>query len=161
MAEIELLRRDGTVAAVTLVDDADAAWLGQWIWRLSTRGRAYRSTMVDGKMVTLYLSRVIMGAECGGAEDQRRADGTQVDHVNGDVLDNRRANLRLVAPSGNRQNVRRTWGTSQHRGVHWDARRKKWRATVARRTIGRFESEADAARAAADYRRKHYPLSTV
>lgn len=75
-----------------------------------------------------------------------------VDHINGDGLDNRRANLRIVTPTQNNWNRRfRKTGRSKYTGVTWDGRRGKWRADIYenRRKIflGHFAEEEEAARA--------------
>jgi hypothetical protein len=44
-------------------------------------------------------------------------NGTIVDHINGDILDNRRENLRFVTASENAINSRHTVGKSGYRGV--------------------------------------------
>lgn len=50
----------------------------------------------------------------------------QVDHKNGDKLDNRRCNLRVCTNAQNQANRRKSPGTSQYKGVHWHTRSKKW-----------------------------------
>lgn len=78
------------------------------------------------------------------------------DHINGNGLDNRRANLRRCTRQQNSWNkparrlvTRRP--TSRYKGVSWDKARCKWRAEL--RTDGviqlhkRFDSEIEAARA--------------
>ena len=75
-----------------------------------------------------------------------------VDHINHNGLDNRKTNLRLCTPAQNQQNARpRTGGTSRHKGVHWDKRRKKYIVQVGHRSkrynLGGFENEDDAGRA--------------
>lgn len=75
----------------------------------------------------------------------RRADGARTtqtlhkfltgfaitDHINGDGLDNRRANLREATAGNNSRNRRRpTTNTSGFKGVHWNKGAGKWRAAI-------------------------------
>lgn len=76
----------------------------------------------------------------------------EVDHVNGDRLDNRACNLRLVDSSGNKKNsCLRKDNVSGITGVNWQARDKKWAATITsggkRLSLG-YYSEIDDAIAA-------------
>lgn len=58
-------------------------------------------------------------------------DGAQVDHINGDTLDNRRSNLRLATPSQNQGNrAKQAHATSKFKGVSWHKKAGKWRATI-------------------------------
>jgi hypothetical protein len=79
----------------------------------------------------------------------------EVDHINGDGLDNRKSNLRIVTRSQNLQNSRkprRIKGcSSKYKGVCWDKLTKKWRAQITFnyhvKYIGLFENEVEAAEA--------------
>lgn len=76
--------------------------------------------------------------------------GLEVDHINGDALDNRRANLRLATRKENAHNSTSRRGRSRFKGVHWHAQRRKWCAMingVAKRYLGLFDTEEAAARA--------------
>jgi len=89
----------------------------------------------------IWMHRVIVNAK----------EDSQVDHINGDGLDNRRANLRQCTNQENGWNRHNTWGTSQYLGVSWDSSRKRWAATVTKsgktKRIGLFDNEEDAAHA--------------
>lgn len=126
-----------------VVDDGDFEWLTQWKWffakgyanRTGSKGRKYR-----GKDIPMH--RQILDAP----------DGLQVDHINGDTLDNRRRNLRLVTSAQNHWNQAPVRGiTSKYKGVSWDKPRHKWTAHITchyeQKNIGRFCSEEEAARA--------------
>jgi len=55
-----------------------------------------------------------------------------VDHINGDTLDNRRCNLRVLSKSMNvshRANLNSN-NNSGHRGVHWCKTNKRWIASI-------------------------------
>ena len=101
------------------------------------------------------LHREVMGL---GASDPR-----VVDHINGDPLDNRRENLRVVTQAENCQNSRtRVRGSSRHRGVSWDSRYGCWRAygrvDYVQHHIGYFDDEDEAGKAADEWRRHHMPF---
>lgn len=104
---LHILLRDGSHA---LLDAADEH-LCRYNWRRTSSG--YVATTLDGK--TVYLHRLVMNAP----------SDKLVDHINGDKLDNRRANLRLVTPHQNAMNrppVRGFKGVSYEFG--------KWRARI-------------------------------
>jgi len=57
--------------------------------------------------------------------------GTEVDHIDGDPANNRRANLRLCLHADNVKNQRkRCSNTSGFKGVGWHKQRRRWRAYI-------------------------------
>jgi len=88
----------------------------------------------------------------------------QIDHINGDKLDNRIANLRDVNCGENSRNMRRpSTNTSGHIGVSWCNSRGKWNSRICahgkKRHIGYFTDIEDAieARAAAEIKYGFHP----
>jgi len=64
----------------------------------------------------------------------------QVDHINGERLDNRIANLRLANPSQQSQNTKRySSNTSGYKGVSWSSTSKSWRGAVAANGVRRIK----------------------
>ncbi len=79
-------------------------------------------------------------------------EGSQVDHKNGNGLDNRRDNLRVCTPSQNSQNKRKRFNSASRFKCVWlDKKTGTWRAyiRVCGRliTIGKYATEEEAARA--------------
>ncbi|GAB4240843.1 MAG: hypothetical protein Kow0032_28700 [Methyloligellaceae bacterium] len=74
-------------------------------WHRGGSGRTYAMRKASGR--TVYLHRLIMNAE----------PGDMVDHVNGDPLDCRRSNLRIVTASQNAANRAHTRARSGFRNV--------------------------------------------
>ncbi len=139
---IPLRNRDGEVVAYTLVDETNVQ-LAAMRWSVDSSGYG-------------QLNRVILGLKVG--------DGLESDHINGDRLDNRRANLRVLTPAQNRQNtVSAAGATTRHRGVTWDGAAGRWRAQVKidgrNHYLGAFGSEDEAGSAAAAFRLKHMPFT--
>lgn len=100
-------------------------------------GRIVRSSRTKSGHTTVYMHRQIMNAP----------DGAQVDHINGNSLDNRRENLRFATNSENRANAAKHSGRSQYKGVTRD--HDRWRARIVKdrrvTNIGTFSSEVEAA----------------
>jgi hypothetical protein len=142
--EIVLARGRGAV----IVDPADYTWLSQYNWCLHSKG--YAVGYVDTQKV--FMHRLILSPP---AE-------LQVDHINGNKLDNRRANLRITDSTGNNRNAgKRRTGTSQYKGVRWHQGINKWFAEIAvakgnRKHLGCFSNELDAARAYDAAAREHH-----
>jgi len=76
-----------------------------------------------------------------------------VDHINGNTLDNRKRNLRLVDYRINSFNSVKNnpFATSKYKGVSWNKKVKKWRAFIfinnKQKYLGAFHSEIEAAKA--------------
>jgi hypothetical protein len=144
------LDRNGVVVAWTLVDPLDYPDLLRRAWALKRHAtHSYAVTAVQRRAASLH--RLLLGLATG--------DGYVVDHVNGDTLDNRRANLRIGTQAQNMQNVRAKHATSRHRGVSLHKPTGLWQAQVQlrreRHHLGYFKDELEAADVAATFRREH------
>lgn len=140
MAEILLANGRGVV----LVDDANVVMLSDYRWHIVPMPRTAYASARGMNGSTLYMHRLIMDAP----------KGMQVDHINRDGLDNRRANLRLATKSQNQANEGPRGGSSRYRGVYRITRgnrTKPWRAQVKylghRKGLGDYATEEEAARA--------------
>lgn len=135
-----------TKGRFAIVDAADAEWLGQWRWCFSGRrktadgGYASRGTWDGQRCSIIYMHRLIAAP----------SGGEHVDHINGDKLDNRRANLRLCSPSENLCNKGPQCNNrSGFKGVSLHAASGRWSAQITRHGIhhylGLFETPEVAA----------------
>jgi len=120
----------------TIVDDEDAERFSWFDWFLSSDKRyPYAVTNVS-------LHRLILMAP----------KNMIADHINGDTLDNRRSNLRLVTPQQSVYNTRgHNDSSSRFKGVSYEKSRGKWAAGITvnkvHLNLGRFDDEREAARA--------------
>lgn len=106
-----------TQGKTALVDDCDYEVLCQYKWH------AMRVKC------TWYARRSARGAR-PLMHQMLLPGGREIDHVNGDGLDNRRENLRAVSPSQNRMNQRKHAGRSRFKGVCWNTQKQKWEAQI-------------------------------
>jgi hypothetical protein len=145
-----------------LIDAEDLALVSMFSWYVTdkdkwkyvhkapTEGNPFRS-----------MHRLIMDAP----------DDKHVDHINGNGLDNRRSNLRLVTNQQNRWNQDSHRGSSsKYKGVFFEKRRERWRAEIRfdhrRVKLGDFPNEIEAAKAYdkiawlcfGEYARTNFPL---
>lgn len=69
------------------IDDDDFALISKWKWQANEKLGGFRYACSSAGS----MHRIIMGAK----------DGQEIDHINGDKLDNRRSNLRFCSRSNN------------------------------------------------------------
>lgn len=131
----------------TIVDDDAPAWIFDVKW-YAQRARhnfyAVREMLcIDGKRRAIRLHRIIV----------RAPQGLEVDHIDGDGLNNLRANLRICNNIENQHGYQRKPAntSSEFRGVCWHKATGKWLAQIQhnchRLHIGLFDDEVEAARA--------------
>jgi hypothetical protein len=112
---------------VAIVDAGDyealsaVKWHAHWSKTAKTFYAVRMVRKADGKKARIYMHRHILGAP----------RGVQVDHRNGNGLDNLRDNLRLATRSQNQFN--RTASANSAcglKGVNFHKQKKKWRAAI-------------------------------
>lgn len=139
-----------------IVDEADVVFLTSVAcWRVKpknhTRYAIARARNTGKNNSTLYMHRVILNI---GSE-------FNVDHINGNGLDNRRANLRQCTPIENSWNSRTPANnTSGVKGVYFNKLNGKYRARLKLKnkniSVGNFITIEEAAEALAAARIKHH-----
>lgn len=123
------------------VDDAVFRWASQFRWSVSPAKHTYYAYRKRERK-NVYLHREILG----------NPEGREVDHVDGDGLNNQRENLRVVTHAGNAmaRQSHRSGKTSVFRGVRFHQPSRKWTAQIkvdgANRWLGGFDREEEAAR---------------
>lgn len=131
---------------LALLDDDDADLASGYRWRSeaprTNNGSAFYVVTSRRRSVphSLYLHRLATGA----------SSGVRVDHINGDGLDNRRANLRLCTDAQNAWNRHYRTGKSKYKGVAWNTKCQKWQVAIKAngrsRYLGLFIDEVEAAK---------------
>ena len=131
-----------------IIDDEDFEQVSKQKWCALYDGHnwyAFRNKVIQNKpykQITESLHRFLLMPN----------KGQEVDHINGDTLDNRRCNLRVCTHAENTHNSRKpkTGLTSKYKGVDWYNPGKKFRARihvyrVKRKSLGYFKDEIKAA----------------
>jgi hypothetical protein len=139
-------KRSADLFAITAERSAEhscAQWNSRWAGKeaLTKVNKGYRCGIINYQPVLAH--RVVWKLMTG-------EDPIEVDHIDGDRLNNRWKNLRNVTVKENRRNVaRRSDNKSGATGVFWSAKHKQWLVVL---SIGRFTEldEAVAARKAAE-----------
>jgi hypothetical protein len=124
---------------VAIVDEADADLVLGSKWTIARRARSLYAMRQYRPGQTSYMHTLITGYD-------------RTDHISGNGLDNRRANLRSATHRENSQNMAaHTDALSRFKGVSWHKCRASWRATIYRAGrhahLGYFPDEPSAARA--------------
>lgn len=134
-----------TQGKAALVDDTDFEAVRAYKWYAAKMGLRFYPVRnlrrSDGSRTKLYMHQFLMPGV------------PEIDHRDGNGLNNQRYNLRAASHSQNLQGFQRkvVGASSGYRGVAWHRARKKWQAHIGVNGrniyLGLFKSEKDAARA--------------
>lgn len=117
-AHIIIMNANKKEVARTIVDIADVEKVAGHKWYLHNYG--YVVTLV-GRSEQLLMHRLLM----------QPPDDMQIDHIDGNPLDNRRCNMRICTNQQNSWNSKiSTRNKSGIKGVSFDKRSNKWRARI-------------------------------
>lgn len=146
MKEINL-----TQGKKSIVDDFMYEFVNGFKWHYC-KGYALKWIKINKKPFAIYMHHFISG---------KPLNGLVIDHINGNPLDNRIENMRIVTISQNGLNRGKTKSkTSKYKGVYYHPQRKSWRPIVVvnkkKYFLGYYKDEKDAAIA---YDKKHKELA--
>lgn len=124
---------------IVLFDATDELLVRRHRWSGGTASNMYPRTRIGKQVIRMH--RLLLNFP----------EGVEVDHINGNKLDNRRANLRLCSRAENSYNTSSRDSSSQYKGVCWAKHAHRWVGKIfhdgKRIHLGYFDSEVDAARA--------------
>lgn len=131
-----------TMGRVTMFDPHDIVIVAQWNWTTLNKYPSRRTAKAEGNK-TIFLHHALIGD----------LPGMQVDHRDGDGMNNRRGNLRHVSKAQNQMNRHAVVARSGYKGVVRNKRR--WGAGLTIREggkrvahwFGTFDTPEEAARA--------------
>ena len=129
--ELVLEDNKGKEVNRTKIDLEDLGKIQTGKWSFQNGNKGYCIRIINTK--TTLLHHIILG----------RSDGFEVDHINGDRMDNRKDNLRFVTSAQNKMN-------RSSKGIYKRHDNKKWCATIRinkkERYLGSFETPEEATR---------------
>lgn len=111
----------GKYGGFALVDDNVFGLVNKFTWyghQSRPGGTVYAASRTGGKMVKMH--RIIFGE-----------DAKQIDHIDGNGLNNQRCNLREATHFTNRANQGlSSRNTSGFKGIYWNKKLRKWAAKI-------------------------------
>ena len=141
-----------TQGKVAIVDDEDFERINQWKWYYGGGYAGRNKKRTKGIPRGLSLHCFIMG---------KPSDGLEVDHIDGNKLNNQKSNLRIATRSQNAMNVGITKrNKSGYKGVSWHKCSNKWEVRIRingkKLHLGLFINKEDAAKAYNDAAKLHH-----
>ena len=124
---------------IALIDDDDFPLISKYKWYFNNGYALRHNKMVGGVRVgKIFMHKLVLNTP----------EGLVTDHINGNTLDNRKANLRAVSCFQN------SWN-SNIKGVSYHNRDKKWQVRVQnhgkRHQLGYFDTLESALQARKDF----------
>lgn len=144
MRVIPIKMKNQSASTPAYVDDEDYGILSERRWSLSLKGyprtgTTNRAFMPGKRQAWPQMHQVILWCP----------KGMEIDHIDGNPLNNQKSNLRVCTRSQNMMNRGKTKAnTSGFKGVHFHKRSKKWTARIQkdgnRSHIGSFDKPEEA-----------------
>jgi hypothetical protein len=127
---------------IAIIDDDDYERINKHRWCYWASGGYAGRKVTNNKVGSIALMhREIMNAQ----------KGQEIDHINGNGLDNRKSNLRFVTRQQNMWNRKALNKTSSYKGVSFDVSSGKWLSQIniqgQKICLGRYIVQEDAAKA--------------
>jgi hypothetical protein len=133
-----------TQGKVALVDDEDYPRLSKFKWCAHKDCNTFyavrysrKDEFTDGKRHFIRMHHMLLVPK----------QGLEIDHINGNGLDNQKINLRLVSRRVNQQN-QHVKKSSKFPGVSWHKTSNKWQSLIkikgVRKHLGFFNTEEEA-----------------
>ena len=145
----------------SLISDIDFKKINHYKWYAHWGGNTFYAVrnfrMKNGKRKMIMMHRVIM----------KPPSNKEIDHIDGDGLNNQRNNLRICS---HKQNLRNQGipknNTSGFKGVVWDKRDRRWRAQIRVNykniRLGSFKSKIEAHKEVVKaYKKYHKEFSRI
>lgn len=151
-ALVELYDADCNIINYAMIDIEDVELISKYKWSYH---KGYATTKDKKTRKEIGMHNLVMGVQ---------NNDIYVDHIihNETIgLDNRKENLRLVTPTQNIQNSKKSIrNTSGVKGVNWDKSRNKWRVRITingcRIELGWFDDKEQAIKTRKDAEIKYY-----
>lgn len=119
VARIHLRNIQGDTTKFALIDSKDVKLARNYIWK-TDKSAVLAKGVINGEKYHVTLPRLVLGL---------KDRAVMAMHVNGDILDCRRENLKAVDREWRLQNSKMpNTNTSGHKGVSWDNTSGKWDA---------------------------------
>ena len=118
-AEIVIYNRKHEEIARCIIDKEDINKIKDHNWHMESRHKKYIATQINRKTVKIH--RFLMNAK----------ENEQVDHIDGNPLNNKKSNLRIV--NGSQNSINRFYPNRNKSGVigvHWITRDEIWIAKI-------------------------------
>jgi hypothetical protein len=139
-----------------LLDDEDYEWASKYKWQVNPQNNpnykgpakfyVVRSASIKGKKKNFSLHREI--TKC--------PKGLQVDHINGNPLDNRKENLRVCTPKENSLN-KTIHNRTGYIGVRfYEGQQRPYESRVNQTTVGYYRTAEEAALKHDEYKKEIY-----
>lgn len=133
------------------VDDEDFDLINGFKWHYAKMNASSNYAMKRNGEKQIGMHRLIM---------KQNNSKIFIDHIDGDGLNNQKANLRECSQHQNAMNIKKKRGSSKFVGVYFHITSKKWRAICyinKRRTnVGSFKTELEAAKRRDEFAKIHY-----